>query len=65
MWTFDVNYVTQNNSYVQLLAILCVLQALLCDVYQTSMERFMKPTAVRDFCDTKMSLSLHYQNSTG
>ena len=25
MWTFDVNYVTQNNIYVQLLATLCVI----------------------------------------
>ena len=29
MWTFDVNDITQNNSYVQLLTMLCMLQPLL------------------------------------
>ena len=27
MWTFDINYVTQNNSYMQLLATLCMKKA--------------------------------------
>ena len=36
MWTFDVNYVTQNNSYVQLLATLRELLPLLRNLRQTS-----------------------------
>ena len=31
MWTSDVNYVTQNNGCMQLLATLCVFQPLLHD----------------------------------
>ena len=37
MWTFDVNDVGQNSSYIQLL------------VHQMSTELFMKPAVVRDF----------------
>ena len=55
MWTFDVNYVTQNNSYVQLLARLCMFQPLLHDLL----------AVVYDFCGGKMSLALHYKNLTG
>ena len=40
MWTFDVNYATQNNSYLQLLATLCAFQPLLRGLRQTSTERF-------------------------
>ena len=49
MWTFDVNYVTRENSYVQLLAPLRVFLPLLRDLRQTSTERFVKPAVVRDF----------------
>ena len=48
MSTVDVNYVTQNNSYVQL-ATLRVFQPLLRDLRQTSTERYVKPAVVRDF----------------
>ena len=63
VWTFDVNYITWNNSYVQVLATLCVFQPLLRDLRQASNERFMKLAVVRDFFGTKMSvpLALHYQ----
>ena len=56
MWMFDINNVTQNNSYIQLLATLCMFQPLLRDLRQTSTERFMKPAVVHDFCCTKLSL---------
>ena len=49
MWTFGVNNVTQNNSYIQLLATLCELLPVLRDLRQTSTERFVKPAVVRDF----------------
>ena len=68
MWTFDVNYVTQYNRYVQLLATLYVFLPLLRDLCQVSTElRFVKPAVLRDFCRAKMSLPLafHYQNMTG
>ena len=62
MWTFDVNYVTRNNGYVQLLAALCVFQPLLRDLSQMSAELFVKPTSVRYFfCGAKMSLPLALQ----
>ena len=64
MWTFYVNYVTQNNSYIQLLATLCMFLPLLRNLRQTSTERFMKPAVVHDFCGGKVSLALHYQNLT-
>ena len=41
MWLFDVNYLTQNNIYVQLLTTLCII-----DLRQTSTERFVKPAVV-------------------
>ena len=67
MWTFDLNYVTQNNSYVQLLATQCLFQPLILDLRQTSNERFLKLAVVRDFCGAKMSLPLALldQNLTG
>ena len=67
MRMFDVNYVTQNNSFVQLLATLCLFLPFLHDLCQTSIECFVKPAVVRDFCGTKMSvlLALPYQNLTG
>ena len=46
MWTFDVNHVTQNNSYMQLSATLYVFEPLLRDLRQTSTERFVKPAVV-------------------
>ena len=55
MWTFDVNYVTHNNSYVQLLVTLCVFQPLLRDLRQTFTKSFVKPAVVRDFLGSKMS----------
>ena len=69
MWMFDINDVTQNNNYVQLLAALRVFLSLLLlrDLRQTSTEHFVKPAAVHDFWNVKLSLSLafHYQNMTG
>lgn len=64
MWTFLVNYVTQNNSYVQLLAMVCVFQPLLRDQSQLSTERFVKPAAARDFVCAYLWLpfALQYQN---
>ena len=59
MWTVDV---IQNNSYIPLLATLCVFLPLLHDLRQMSSERFLKPTVVRDFCGVKMSL--HYTTKT-
>ena len=56
MWEFDVNYVIQNNRYVQLLATLCVFQPLLRDLLKTSTERFVKRAGVCDFCGAKISL---------
>ena len=56
MKTFDVNYVTQNNSYMQLLATLCMFQTLLHNLHKKSTECFVKPAVVCDFCGTKMSL---------
>ena len=66
MWMFDVNDVTQNNSYIQLLAPLCVFLPLLHDLCQTSTDRFMKPAVVHDFWNIKLSLplALHYRNLT-
>ena len=63
-WTFDV---TQNNSYVQLSALLCVFLRLLRDLRQTYTERFVKPAVVRDFWSVKWSLplTLPYQDLTG
>ena len=61
MRTFDVDYVTQNNSYVQLLASLCVVLPLLRELRQTSTERPVKPAVVRDFCGAKISLHLAMQ----
>ena len=57
---FDGNYVTQKNSYMQLLAPLCVVQPLIRDLCQTFTERFVKPVGVRDFSDAKMSMPLPY-----
>ena len=37
---------TQKNSYMQLLAMLCAFQPLLRDLCQTSAKRFMKPAVV-------------------
>ena len=67
MWTFDPNYVTQNNNYVQLLATLCVIQPLLRDLSPTSTERFVEPAVLRDLCGAKMPLLLALQvpNLTG
>ena len=56
MWTDRHNYVTQNNSYAQLLAMLCMFQTLLYGLHQTSAQRFMKPAVVHDFCGSKMPL---------
>ena len=53
-----VNYVTWNNSYVQL------FHPLLRDLRQTSTERFVKPEVVRDFSGLKMSLLLNCIAST-
>ena len=61
MWAFVINYVTQNNSYVQLLTTLCVFQSLFRGLRQTSTERFVKPAVVRYFCGTKMLLPLAMQ----
>ena len=36
MWTFYVDCITQNNSYKQLLATLCMFLSLLYDLRQTS-----------------------------
>ena len=65
MWTFNVDYVTQKNSYVQLSATLCVFLPLLRDLRETSAERFVKPAVVRDFWGLKLSLPLavHYLNT--
>ena len=49
MRTFDVDYVTQNVSYVQLLATPCVVLPLLHNLRQTSSERFVKRAIVSDF----------------
>lgn len=43
---FDINYVTQNNSYVHLLAMLCMFQPLFCDLHQTSNNCFVKLAVV-------------------
>ena len=66
MWMFDINYVTQNNSYMQLLAMLCVFLPVLRDLCQTSTKHFVKPAVVHDLCGMKWSLQLvlHYQNLT-
>ena len=56
MWTFDVNYVTQNNIYVQFLATICVFQQSLRR--QMSTVRFVKPAVARDFYGANMSLPL-------
>ena len=56
IWTVDVNDETQNNSYVQLLATLCVFQPLLRNLRQTSTKRFVKQAVVRDFCGAKKAL---------
>ena len=58
MWTFNLNDVTQNNSYVQLLATPCVFLPWLRDLHQTSTERFVKPAIVHDFWGMKLSLPL-------
>ena len=50
LWTFDIDYVSQNNSYVQLFATRCVFLPLLRNLRQTFTERFVKPAIVRDFC---------------
>ena len=52
MWAFDVKYIT----------IITIFKPLLCDLCQTSTERFMKPAVLHDFCGMKMSLplALHY-----
>ena len=65
MWTFDINDVTQSNSYVQLLYPLCMFLSLSHDLRQTSTECFVKLAIVHDFCSMKLSLGLHYQNLTG
>ena len=49
IWTFDVNDITQNNSYVQLLVPLCVFLPLLCDLRQTYTKCSMKPAVVLDW----------------
>ena len=66
MCTFGVNCVTQNNSYVQMLAPLLVFLPLSRDLPQASTERFVKPEVVRDFCAAKMSspLTLYCRNLT-
>ena len=51
---FDVNYATQNNGDVQVLATLCIGLQLLCDLPETSTERFVEP----DLWSFKMSLPL-------
>ena len=38
-WAFYVNFVTQKNSSVQLLATLCLFQPLLRDLHQTPKRR--------------------------
>ena len=58
---FNINYTTQNNSYMQLLATLGVFQPLLRDVHQTSTKRFVKPVVIHDFCGAKISLPLALQ----
>ena len=66
MWTFDVDYVTQNNSYVQLFAKLSVFLPFLRDLQQKSTERFVKPAVVHYLWDVKsLPLSLPYRNLTG
>ena len=64
MCTFDINYVTQNSSDVQMLAMLLVFQPLLRGLRQTPTEPFTKPAVVSDFCGAKM-LALYYQTLTG
>ena len=39
MWSFYVNFVSQKNSFVQLLITLCLFQPLLRDLRQTSKRR--------------------------
>ena len=46
MWTVDINYVTQNNGYVQMLATLRVFLPLLRDLREMSIERFVKPAVI-------------------
>ena len=55
MGIFDVDYITQNNSYVQLLAPLCMFQPLIHDLRQTTTEYFVKPAVVHDFWGVKLS----------
>lgn len=65
MRTFDVDYVTQNVSYVQLLATPCVVLPLLHNLRQTSSERFVKRAIVNDFfCGAKIELPLALQHQT-
>ena len=49
IWIFDINYVTQNNSYIQLLAPLCSFLPLFRDLCQTSTKCFVKSAVVHDF----------------
>ena len=62
MWKIDLNYITQTNSYVQLLATLCLFYPLLRDLRQTSTERFVKPAVVQDFCKREVVIVIgtHY-----
>ena len=63
MWTFDVNHVTQNNSYVQLLATQRVF--LPCDLPQVFTKRNLKPAVVRVFVVARrcnLPLALQVQN---
>ena len=55
MWKFHVNYVNQNNSYIQSLATLCKFLPSLRDLRQMSTERFMKPAVVGDSWGVKLS----------
>ena len=67
MCTFDVDSITQNNGYMQLLATLCMFLPLLRDLHQMSSECFMKPAVERNFWGVKVALplALSYKNFTG
>ena len=58
MWMFYIDYITRNNSYVQLLATLCMFLPLLHDLCQMSTECFAKPAVVYNFWGVKLLLAL-------
>ena len=58
MWAFDINYIMQNNTYVQLLAMLSMFQPLLHDLRQLSTEHVVKLAVVHDFGGAKILLPL-------